>query len=389
MQIYNVAKLAPFLLLCATAMAGCDEDEISAEIEESGGPTVVSEESQQKTSPKITETVSMRDPVEDCFTVQVPKGWFNKAYSARAYDIHREVVTCVSPNSDTVLFMGDPSIPQYWSPQAAHEVTRYMARVNPMVKIENYQSAEIYFPSYAKRKFGKLENFTITGVTQNEDVLNAMKAAFAKAGFNANDSNVVNVKFTYSDKGKQMSAILIGMTVNSGAFWITDVWGISTAGKAEDFIEPLMNMAKSKKTNPEWTAKQQALHEERMAQIRAHGEMMTAQHNRNMDWIQASAKRHQTRMQAIWAAGDASMKSYYERSASSDLQHQRFLNYINDENTVTSSSGKTFQVDNSYQRYFINKTNNSYIGGDIRFDLDEIRRRGLNPDDYEEVKIRP
>jgi hypothetical protein len=83
------------------------------------------------------------------------------------------------------------------------------------------------------------------------------------------------------------------------------------------------------------------------------------------------------------------MKAYYARSASSDLQHQNFLNYINEESTVVNSSGQAFQVDNKYDRYYINKNDpNKYVGGDIRLDHDKLGSLGVNPDDYEEVKIR-
>lgn len=373
------------LTTLATLAVGC------AEVNPAPAPSPVSASAPSAQAPKVskpvTEMVEIRDPVEDCFTVSVPKGWHNRAYSARAYDVHREVVTSVSPNSDTVLFLGDPSIPQYWNPSQANPMTYEFARVNPMMKIEPPQAAEQYFSAYTRRKFGKLQNFKLGTITENVKTVQSMQAMLQKNGIQGHVS-AVDVPFTYQDKSTKMSAHLVGISIDFGGFWIVDVSGVSTAGKASDFLPMLSTMAKSKKTNPQWTAKQQALHQQRMDQIRAHGEMMNAQHQRNMEWIQASATRHQQRMQAIWASNDASMKSYYERSASSDLQHQRFLNYINDENTVVGSGGKTWQVDSSYQRYFVHKRNNTYLAGDIRFDADEIRRRGLNPDDYEEVKIR-
>ena len=103
--------------------------------------------------------------------------------------------------------------------------------------------------------------------------------------------------------------------------------------------------------------------------------------------IQSSAQRHQQRMQAIWAQGDANTKAYNDRMASSDAQHRQFLNYVNDERTVVSSSGKSFQVDDSYQRYFVNKQNGTYVGGDSTTDVDKLRTLGLDPNAYEEVKI--
>ncbi len=72
---------------------------------------------------------------------------------------------------------------------------------------------------------------------------------------------------------------------------------------------------------------------------------------------------------------------------SGDAQHRSFLNSIHEENTVTNSDGKTFQVDSSYQRYFMHKQNRTYLGGNTGMNLDSLRGMGLNPNDYEEVKI--
>jgi len=336
-----------------------------------------------------TEFINISDPVENCFTVDVPKDWHNRGYSSRAYDIHREVVTCVSPNSDTVLFLGDPNIPQYWAPNSGNPFVDQFCEMHPLMELSTYQSAEDYFPKYATKKFGKLTNFKITGVETNEELLGELRRVFAQHGFDASQAAVVDLKFSYEDEGKTMNGLIIGSTINSGGFWMADVYGISTSNDVETYRATLLKIARSKKTNPEWTALQNQKHEERMAQMRAHQEMMNRQHAQNMQWIQNSAQRHQQRMQAIWAANDASMQSYYDRSASSDLQHQRFLNTINEESTVVGSSGEVRQVDNSYQRYYINKSDNTYVGGDIRFNDDSIRKLGLNPDDYEEAKVRP
>lgn len=161
----------------------------------------------------------------------------------------------------------------------------------------------------------------------------------------------------------------------------------SPTAQVDDYRPMLGAMSRSRKTNPEWTRQQQAKHEATMAQIQARTDQMTRQHNANMAWIQDSAQRHQTRMQAIWSANDASIQSYNQRMASSDNIHRGFINSINGEHTVTNSSGKQFQVDNSYQTYFMNKNDHTYVGGDIRFNDDSIRQLGLNPDDYEQVQI--
>ncbi|MCB1040734.1 MAG: hypothetical protein KDA94_14560, partial [Acidimicrobiales bacterium] len=78
---------------------------------------------------------------------------------------------------------------------------------------------------------------------------------------------------------------------------------------------------------------------------------------------------------------------FYDRMASGDVEQRQFLNYINDESTVQSSGGQKFQVDSSYQRYWLNPSTGEYAGGDIDFGEQQLRDLGLDPGSYEEVEI--
>jgi hypothetical protein len=258
-----------------------------------------------------------------------------------------------------------------------------------------------YFPGYVQQKFGRLPGFKLLGTQPDPTAEAKLRDKFAAAGVNMFPT-VANVSFSYTEAGKAMNALVIGSTVDSGGFWMAHVSGISTTGIAKDYVPMLDAMGRSHQMNPAWQAQQNQLHQQRMAQMQAFSQQMTAQHNRNMAAIQQSAQSHQQRMQALWAqndanvkgfndrmaAQDANMKGFSDRTASGDDQQRRFLNYINEENTVLDSSGKSFQVDSSYQRYFINKNDGTYVGGDIRMDVDKLRTLGLNPDDYEEAKIK-
>jgi hypothetical protein len=340
----------------------------------------------QKPSPVQLKLVTLKDPVENAYTMGMPEGWANRTHSVRVFNIHSTLDITVSPNGSVLIFAGDPSIPQYWSPEGANPIIYDMARVNPRMRIEAFRPAEAFFPEYVKRKFGKLPDFKITASGADEEVREKLQAKFDERGINMR-ATAARVAFTYTDKGVQRNALILGQCSDSGAFWIPTVSGITTTGNPKEYIVMIDAIGKSRKMNPAWQALQNQKHQEAMAQIQRFGEMLTAQHQRNMDWIQQSAQRHQQRMQAIHAAGDASMKAFNDRMASSDAQHRSFLNYINEENTVLSPSGKSYQVDSGYQRYFLHKRNGTYLGGDMRMDLDKLRELNLNPDDYEEVKI--
>ncbi len=374
-----MSLVALFIVGCAPALDKTDSPD-------SKGSATAAASTEPKTD-VTSETEALSDPVEDAFTIQMPKGWHNRAYSARAYDIHRTVAYSVSPNGDTLLFAGDPSIPNYFTPEGANPMTYEFAKLNPLIKVEPFRPVTEYLPDYVKRKFGKLDGFKTGEVQTLPEVESKMMQAFANAGLPIQPS-CGKISLKYNDKDGEHNAIIYAFLANSGSLFTVEVSGISTAGDPTKYEEMLENMRSSIQIKQAWKDKQNQLHQQRMAQIQAATEAMTAQHNRNMAWIQNSAARHQQRMQAIWAQNDASMDAYWQRSASSDLSHQRFLNYINDENTVVNSSGKTFQVDNSYETYFMKKSDNSYVGGDSTWDLDTLRKMGLNPDDYEQVKIR-
>lgn len=372
--------------LVAIPLVGCDLSELAEDDDEEDEPVAVAttggtSEGGNISVPGVSEFVRIEDPVEKCFTVEVPKGWFNRAYVSRADDIFREVVTCVSPDSNTVIYMGDPKIPQYWYPEKANQVTHYLANNNPaMVKIEPHQTAREYTPGYVERKFGQLEGFTITKIEDNQEVVDYNQKKVAESGLSVEVTSV-NVHFNYTDSGKKMSAIVVGVSGKFNDFWIVNASGVSTTGNAADFQPLMMKIMYSRVTSETWKAGQARIHEQKMAEIQERG-------RRNMATLHSMAQSHQARMDAIRAAGDASTRAYYERSAASDTQHRGFLNYINEESTVVGSSGSVRQVDNSYQRYYINRNDNSYVGGDINFDDRSIRAMGLNPDDFEEAKIR-
>ncbi len=327
------------------------------------------------------QTVLVSDPVENGFTVQMPKGWRNLAYTARSFDLTRFVLNSVSPDGSTVLFIGDPTVPLYVEPSfSAINVTRMQVKVQPLMSISEFQPAQVYFPAYVTRKFGALEGFEMLPPEDDPEAL-AVNEAKMKAEGTSAPLTATLIRFKYIDAGKPLYAMVSGMTVRHRDMWSVGIAGISTPGDPGQYRETIFNWIRTFKVNPEWTAKQAAMHEQRMEEIRQRG-------RDGRQRLQDMANSHQARMNAIQAAGDASMKSYYERSAASDVSQRNFLNYINEETTVASADGKVHQVATGYQRYFMHKRTGAYVGGDAHTNLDSLRKMGLNPDDYTEVTIK-
>jgi len=361
----------------ATTTTVADEgrgDVIPDEPEASSGPT--------------EDLVTVQDPVNNAFSIGVPNGWDNLVYSSVEGQVTHEVVNSVSPDGKTVLFIGDPKIPSYWNPATANPVTVDFCNKLDFMELKSYSPAPEYLPQYVQEKFGQLPGFELGSVETDADAEAGLAQAFVDRGLTAPGIAIVNLHFTYQDDdGTPVNALIVGTTMDSGDFWSASVLGLSTTGDVATYRPMLAAMTHTEQANPEWTAQQNARHQQVLAQIDANTARMTSQHQANMAAIQSSAQRHQERMSAIESAGDASVAGFYDRMEAGDATQRGFLNYINDENTVATSSGTTYQVDNSYDRYWLNPTTGEYAGGDSNFGDTQLRELGLNPSDYEEVKV--
>lgn len=355
---------------------------------EEGRGDVIPDEPEPQPSGPATEFTTISDPANGAFSVDVPVGWDNLAYSTVDGQIHREVVNSVSPDGKTVVFLGDPKIPSYWEPATADDITRQFAEWLPTMDLAPYTPAPQYYEDYVHRKFGGLPGFSLDRVERNTAVEESGRRQFAEAGVPIAALDAANVSFSYTDAdGTPIQALVSGQTVGGDGFWNTDVVGLATDGTVEDYLPMVQAIAKSKQTSQAFIDGQNQRHQQTMAMIQERTEAMTRQHQANMAWIQDSANAHQQRMESIWAANDASVAGFYDRMAAGDVDQRQFLNSINDESTVQSSGGQKFQVDSSYQRYWVDPTTGRYAGGDINFGESQLRELGLDPSAYEEVQI--
>lgn len=347
------------------------------------------------------EMVTMVDPNENSFSLQMPKGWRNQAFLVRNQGMERRVVQAVSPDGGTTIFMGDPNMPNFQEPTPFMDFNNPLLHMNPMSRVHPYVPAEPFFMDYVRGRYGMAPGFRITGSSPNPTIEQSVYAEMQRAGMHCLVT-AVTIAFEYIDNGRPVRALLFGSTTKFDNLWIVDVGGIATAGDPNRYTDLYFHMGRTMQTNPQWRQQQNMLHQQRMGQIRADGQA----------WMNVMQQGHQQRMDNIQQAGEANTRQWQERQAANDIAHQqfidyinsptagvnptaqddfshrRFLNYINEENTVVDSSGNTYQVDGSHERYYVNKNNNTYIGTDSTTEREDLRKRGVNPDDYEEVRIR-
>lgn len=334
------------------------------------------------------QLVTVQDPVNNAFSAGVPEGWDSLVYSVVEGQVTREVVNTVSPDGDTILFIGDPKIPSYWNPATANPITVQFSEQLDFMELKTYVPAPEHLATYVTEKFGQLPGFAVTEIVEDADAEAKGREAWASRGLPVPVLHVADAHFTYqTEDGEQVNALIIGTTVDSGDFWQAQVVGLSTTGSTDDYRAMLTTMIGSMQSNPDWTAQQNARHEQVMADIARRTAEMTSQHQANMAAIQSSAQRHQQKMEGLWAANDASVANFYDRMEAGDANQRGFLNYINEENTVATPTGQQYQVDNSYDRYWMDTSTGTYVGGDINFDDADLRELGLDPNAYTEVQV--
>ena len=327
------------------------------------------------------------DPVEQAFTIEMPKGWKNTAYLRRDGIVATPIVTATSPDGQTSLFIGDTKLPKSIEPWGA---TPFL---DANTQVRAFMPAPYFLPDYIPWRFGGLPGFRITGVGPAPEIERRAVEGAQRAG--AYDARVTaaELSFEYQQDGKTVKGLIYGMTASIGMVWFAELSGISGSDDPHQYTATLMQMAASHKTSAEWqrrenqaAANRQFQHEQTMAHIHQNTRILQQNHQNNMATLHGMAASHQLRMDAIHAAGDASTAAYYQRDQASDTMQRGFLNYVTDEHTVATPNGQTFQVDNRYDRYFINKNDNTYIGVKGADDLNNFQ--GINPNDYEEAKIK-
>jgi len=383
--------------LTLAGCAGSAQDQSGAAspaTSESPSPEVTEPEGQGDLPPEdpiaavgpTSDFVTVTEPAYGSFTVAVPAGWDNLVYATVDGQIHRTLVTSVSPDGQTVIFIGDPTIPSYWEPAMADDMTRQFAEWLDSMELASYVPAPDYLRAYLSDKFGALPDFSVGAVTESPDVAQQRYQQYAAAGISVSAVDVARAEFSYTDDASvPTSAIATATTVSNGGVWQATVGGIASTGNPDDYFEMTQAIASSIAVTPSFATTQQQRHSQTMAQIDQWTREMTDRHRANMARLQASASAHQERMQAIWASNDAQMTSYYDRMQSNDVSHRQFLNYINEENTVQSSSGAKFQVQTGFDTYWVNPSTREYVGGDAGLDEQGLRNMGYDPSQFERM----
>ena len=345
--------------------------------------------------PQAWETIS---DAEQVFTLTMPRGWRNRAWVQSNGSLPHQLATAESPKGETALFLGDPTLPLFIEPAAT------MFGSPPGAVARPYTSIEHFLPSYAQHRFGGLPGFRWGSMAPSPELFQKVSQTAQRAGAAQVYVTAGRLTFTFDEGPRRVQALLFGSSTSFGQVWMVEVHGITTVGDPEAFAPALLEMLDSRRTNPavlqrqlQERARSAAQHQATMSMLDQGAARLQANHQRNMATLQGMAASHQARMASMHESHEAHNAAWRNQQAAqtaahhaqvhtSDDEHRRFLNTIVEERTVIDGEGNTHQVADGYDRYFRRRSDGAWIGTRDHRGLSDIP--GVNPDDYEEVKIK-
>ncbi len=341
--------------------------------------------------------ITVSDPAEGAFTVQMPGGWHNEARTVRIGGTPRSLLSATRPDGGAFLFSGDANLSAFTEP-AAVPYGMLLPNIHP------YAPADEFFAWYVRERYGRMLNFRVTEMTRDVATERKNSDMARQYGMNLQITAVV-VSFEYDDNGATVRARFRGNTVSYGSTWVPDVSGVMTnSGDPAPFDALLTYMVDSYQTASQWRQMQDQSHAQTMAQNATHHQntmaTMQAGHQARMDGITqsgaANTARHNDRMAQSAASHQQFLQTLHQpnpptatEESYGDASHERFMNYIKDQETVVDAGGDTYSVETGSERYFVNKNDGTYIATDAFTEQADLRsRHGVNPDDYVQTQIR-
>lgn len=346
-------------------------------------------------APQAWETIV--DPDQE-FTVAVPRGWQGRAWVKHHGPIPRQLVTAVSPDGATALFLGDPTIPNFIDPAAV------VFSPPPGMVVRPYTSIEHFLPGHVHRRFSGLPGYTPGDMAPSPELSQLVGQRLQRAGAAQVWVTGARLAFSFDEGTRRAQALLFAFSASIGGIWMVDLYGVTTLGDPARFAPALLEMISSQQATPAMHQRQMqeraasaAQHQATMSMLAQNEAILRSNHQQNMAVLQGMATSHQARMASLHASHGAHDAGWQAQQMAQDAAHsaqvhapddahRRFLNTITEERTVIDAEGNTYQVADGYERYFRRRSDNTWIGTRNHQDLSGLP--GVNPDDYEEAKVK-
>jgi hypothetical protein len=240
--------------------------------------------------------VTMVDPREQAFSIDVPQGWkaYGGMFRSNAVDT-RPFIDMTSPDSKMNIRIGDASIPSYHLPNVRLEMMQKMQNLRMRARLGNrsaasrfvapYATGDEFAAKYGAQRFQSLcQNVQVAKTGQSEPAWGrGVRGTRITAGW---------AGFTCTQNGQQMSAYVYAETLEVlPTFGSTGKWYVISLGST---IAP--NDRKKE-----------------AGDLLAHSFKSVAM---NPAWIQAQRQRISMATQQVIAGSEASTQVYNQASAS-------------------------------------------------------------------------
>jgi hypothetical protein len=337
--------------------------------------------------------VTVSDPKENAFKVNLPKGWNSEVSLVRRGTQYRNAGVSNSPDGKTSLFFGDPSLPYFSLPISEYGMREGMQTGDPLLQVSRFISPDKFFSNYVKKKHSNKPGFRITNVQPNNNIKQSWESEIQKAGVQAQISTA-DISFEFVNGNEKIAGKVQGVCFLLQQGWGVSLNGYTTQASNIDVAEKcLAEMTSSFKSNEEWMTRENKMAAQRMnAQHQQNMQASQASfnaHQQRMAANQASFNAHQNKMKGIYAASDAQFNNYMSQQQTNDQSHQNYMNqqysndrshenfvdYIRDEQRV-SNGNQYGKVESGYNNYYVNESTGEYFGTQSEMDV--------VPDNYEQ-----
>ncbi len=301
-------------------------------------------------APRLTK---VEEPREQAFSVKMPAGWSHQLAIVRPGDQARGLGFAKSPDGASFLFFGDAKLPVYYLPAPQMGMPAGMNMGSPSLQVKAFVPAEAYFAEYARREFGQLPGFQVLSTRPCPFMEERMRNEASKYGLQP-EITTTSIAFQFEEEGQLVQAQLNGISWRLDQVWLVDVNGFITSESPEDMAATLEQVVVSIETNKEWQARENERHQQRMAAMQEQTRQIQAQ-------TRASFQAHQQRMADMQRSFDAHNQAWANQQAAQDRSHERFIDAIREEETVTNGT-QQMKVEAGADHYYVNPQTGEYIG---------------------------
>jgi hypothetical protein len=205
---------------------------------------------------------------------------------------------------------------------------------------------------------------------------------------NGRQAHIENVHTVWKNDKGQMALVSLGKILFRQQLIMDQmtVWYYSAsymfvdAHKFEETIDAMETAVVNTKENRQWEQYTAALTNQRMLKAQKDHEI----HMRNR-W--AAFKSHQTKMERIYAAREASHNDFMQRKfgPGSDATQKKVLNMLTEEETVYNPlTGKNYQTQTGYTDYWMDSNENLIMNNDVFY----TPQNDINLNDRTWVRVR-